>query len=414
MQRLSKDYAKFLSKLSVRRQPSPIRELLPVAMQPGMISLAGGLPNGKGFPFKSCTFELNDGNTLRIDGREIEEALQYSPTEGVPSLQNWLLNHQVVRHGINPNDYSLLVTSGSQDGLTKAFEMLIDVDGGDSVLVETPLYTGTSAALRPMKCELLEVAIDGDGIIPEDLERVLKNNKGKKIKFLYTVPTGQNPSGATLTAERKKAIYKLACEYDFLILEDDPYYYLAFEGVLPTSFLSLDTEQRVIRFDSLSKVLSSGMRIGWCTAPHELAERMHLHLQTAALHASSLSQVVAYQLLKEWGMEGLNLHTLEIQAMYRSRRDAFVKAVDKHLNGLVEYTVPKAGMFLWLKLNGIDDTLAIIQKMKDYLILLVPGQAFSPNNQPSPYVRASFSVVSEPDMDIAMERLARALREYQK
>jgi len=377
---------------------------------------SGGLPNGQTFPFKSCTFELSNGTHLKIDGERIEQALQYAPTEGVPSLRQWLVQHQILRHNIDPKNYSLLVTSGSQDGLTKAFEMLIDVGEGDAVLVERPLYTGVSSALGPLLCDLIEVPIDGDGIIPEELEKVLIKNvkqKKKKIKFLYTVPTGQNPSGATIPTERKKIIYELACKYDFLILEDDPYYYLAFDGGLPQSFLSLDTQCRVIRFDSLSKVLSSGMRIGWCTAPHELAERMNFHLQTAALHASSFSQVVAYELFRIWGIDGLDQHTAQVQALYRNRRDVFIKAVDRHLKGLVEYTVPKAGMFLWMKLNGVNDTKAIIDRIRDNLILLVPGQAFSPNGTPSSYVRASFSVVSEENMDIAMERLAKLLREFE-
>lgn len=406
------NYSRFLSQLSLRRKPSPIRECLPMAMRPGMISLAGGLPNGSSFPFKNCTLELSNGEKLSISGPQFEEALQYGPTEGIPALQKWLVDHQVTRHGIDPSKYSLLVTSGSQDGLTKAFEMLIDVGEGDTVLVESPLYTGVSAALGPMQCEMLEIPLDGDGIIPEELEKILVNNKQKKIKFLYTVPTGQNPSGATLPVERKRAIYELACKYDFLILEDDPYYYLAFDGELPQSFLSMDTEGRVIRFDSLSKVLSSGMRIGWCTAPNALAERMNLHLQTAALHASSLSQVVAHELLRSWGIEGLNRHTAQVQSLYKRRRDLFIKAVDKHLKGLVEYSIPKAGMFLWIKVNGIEDTKSIIDQIRDNLVLLVPGQAFSPNGTPSQYLRASFSVVTEENMDVAMERLAQALTAY--
>jgi kynurenine/2-aminoadipate aminotransferase len=423
------NYERFLSKVSKKRQPSAIRALMPLMRLPGMISLAGGLPNSDSFPFDSCTFRMKDGSTLELNRHDMELALQYSPSEGIPLFHNWLLEHQKMRHRIDGlhHEYGVVVTTGSQDALTKCFEMMLDTSDSDdpmrdAVLVENPSYSGALAALVPMGCELIEVPLDSEGIIPERMEEILlerkklsETKKMGKIKFLYTIPTGQNPSGATLTNERKRKIYELARRFDFLIMEDDPYYYLTLDdnSNCNESFLSMDTDGRVIRFDSLSKLLSSGMRIGWCTGPKDLISRIHLHMQASCLHASGVSQMMAYNLFTKWGIEGLDTHVQFVQNLYRKKRDEFIESVETHLKGYITYYPPSAGMFIWMKLNGVSDTKQFIeQKAREKKILLVPGQAFSPNNKPSPYVRASFSIVSKQDMDIACARLKELLVEY--
>jgi len=421
---------------------------MPLMRLPGMISLAGGLPNSQSFPFESCTFKMKDGSNLSMSSQDMQTALQYSNSEGIPQFHGWLMNHQRLKHNIDrlTHEQSVIVTTGSQDALTKCFEMILNVENDDDVdaenvenvenvendktssgkrdaiLVENPSYSGALAALIPMNCELIQVPLDEHGIIPEELQKILEERNSKssgsklgKIKCLYTIPTGQNPSGATLTNERKRKIYELAGKYDFLILEDDPYYYLTLDDNSNSneSFLSMDMDGRVIRFDSLSKVLSSGMRLGWATGPKELMYRIHLHMQASCLHASGISQMMAYNLFTAWGTDGLNNHIAQVQHLYRAKRDEFIECVDRHLKGLVTYFPPSAGMFLWIKLNGVDDAKQFIeQKARDKKVLLVPGQAFSPSNTPSPYVRASFSVASKEDMDLACSRLRELLLEH--
>jgi kynurenine/2-aminoadipate aminotransferase len=402
------NYSKFLSKISKLRQPSAIRSLAPLVKLPGMISLAGGLPNGESFPFDSCTFNLKDGTQITLSKAQLGTALQYSPSEGIADLYEWLKEHQRVKHDMkNRDNWNLIITTGSQDALTKAFEMFLNPTE-DAILVENPTYSGALAALTPLQPDILEVPIDAHGIIPSELERVISEYKGnKKIKFLYTIPTGQNPSGATLTAERKKQIYKMAQEYDFLILEDDPYYYLNLvertdqKSDSDITFLSMDTDGRVLRFDSLSKVLSSGIRIGWCTGPSALIQQIHLHQQASSLHTSGLSQGVTAALLTKWGIDGLDKHVQSVQDMYRKQRDMFVECVEKHLKDYVSYSVPTAGMFLWMKLIDVEDSKRLIEeKAREKKVLLVPGQAFHPNNKPGPYVRASFSLETKENMDL--------------
>ncbi len=204
-----------------------------------------------------------------------------------------------------------------------------------------------------------------------------------------------------------------------MILEDDPYYYLNLvekqngeKTDSDISLLSMDTDGRVLRFDSLSKVLSSGLRIGWCTGPSALIQQIHLHQQANSLHTSGLSQGVTAALLTKWGIQGLDEHVVQVQALYRKQRDMFIECVEKHLKDYVTYSVPTAGMFVWFKLNGIEDSKKFIEeKARDKKVLLVPGQAFEANNKPGPYVRASFSVETKENMELACMRLAELLKE---
>ena len=205
-----------------------------------------------------------------------------------------------------------------------------------------------------------------------------------------------------MTIDRKKEIIRIAKEHDFLILEDDPYYYLNLvekkdkdeKTDSDVSLLSMDDEGRVLRFDSLSKVLSSGIRIGWCTGPSPLIQQIHLHQQASSLHTSGLSQGIVAALLKTWDKSGgFDKHVDEVQSLYRKQRDDFIECIEKHLKEYVTYTAPTAGMFVWMKLKGIEDSKKFIEeKAREKKVLLVPGQAFQPNNKPGPYVRASFSV----------------------
>jgi len=229
--------------------------------------------------------------------QDLEAALQYSATTGLPALSSMLHRMQVEEHAIPADraaDLKVCVTTGSQDALTKCFEMLMEE--GDSVLVESPTYSGALAALHPMNLNLIGIETDGGGLRPEALAALLdgwdEESQGAKPRVLYTIPTGSNPTGATLSDERRQAIYATCCKHDLLLLEDDPYWHLQFcdRAERPESFMRLDTQGRVLRFDSMSKVLSSGLRFGWATGPQPLIERLELHGQSSHLHPSGVSQ----------------------------------------------------------------------------------------------------------------------------
>lgn len=405
------DYSRFISKRSQARKPSAIRALQPLISLPGMISLGGGLPHPSTFPILDMKFTLTNGEIVTIPENEMRRALQYSNTNGLPDLIEWLKQLQIEEH--KPSyDFDICIGNGSQDVLSKSFEMLIEE--GDSILIEKPAYVGALAFLRPMNLNFIDIETDRDGLIPECLEKALENWKDEKTrpKVLYTVPVAGNPTGVNISLERKKKIYAIAQKYNFIILEDDPYYYLQFSEQRIPSYFSMDVDGRVLRFDSFSKILSSGIRIGWVSGPKPLINRIVLHTQAANLHPSGLSQTFALSILRRWGIFGFLEHTRKNARFYESKRDIFIKSAEKYLEGLAEWNVPKAGMFIWLKLLGIKDSETLIKKKAiEKKVLMVPGFEFFPNNDITPYVRASFSTATKEEIDEALKRLASLLRD---
>jgi len=293
---------------------------------------------------------------------------------------------------------------------------------GDTILTENPTYSGALSGLRPIGVNIVSIAMDNNGIIPEHLEQTLENFTTKFPKFkrpsvLYTVPTGQNPSGVSTSNQRRKQIYQLACKYNLLLLEDDPYWFLR---LLPykgetreelNSYFSMDVERRVMRYDSLSKIVSSGIRVGWVTGPSPLLETLQLTQQVTTLHTSGISQAIVISLLKHWGTEGFDNQVKKVQQYYTDKRDMFLSSANKYLKGLCEWDIPTGGMFVWLKVLGVTDTEELI-KLRAFKagVLLLPGRAFSPNDEPSPYVRASFSIATEDQIDLALKRFSELLK----
>src|SRR3989338_1369798 len=361
--------------------------------------------------------DLKDGTKLQLDGKALDEALQYSPSYGIPRLVAQLKSMQQQLHRprsyASADEWAVMVCNGSQDGEEKAFQMILD--DGDGVICESPTYSGTIAALRPLRCNIVDVPCDKDGMDTEKLEKTLLTwPRGQpKPKLLYTIPTGQNQSGSTLSLDRRRHMLRLADEHDFLIMEDDPYYHLQFlehgEERLPTLF-ELDTSARVLRFDSLSKVVSSGLRVGWATGPRFLVEKLQLHEHAANLCISGLSQLVVSRLLEHWGMDGFLTQRDLVEREYRRRRDLFCSLARRELSGLAHFDEPRAGMFLWMQLPNVASSESLInQHAMEERGLLVPGTSFDPQGKPSNYVRASFSTASDAEMEEGLQRLKRAL-----
>lgn len=386
--------------------------------------MAGGMPNVDTFPVKSASMELSDGTRLEMDSSLMKQALQYSPTPGVPELVAWGKGLQERVHSPPPLPSDVgrdcLITNGSQDGLCKAFEALVSEE--DNVLVEMPAYPGALAAVKPMNCNIIPVNTDRHGMDPQSLGDVMSSwspadtqDPNSKIpKIMYLIPNGGNPTGHTLTEERKRKIYEIAQKYNILILEDDPYFYLQFQKPYVPSMLSMDTDGRVIRFDSFSKLISSGMRLGLVSGPKPVLDRISLHMQASVMHASGLSQVALLLVLQHWGYEGFEKHVENVSEFYRRRKDLCLAAVEKHMTGLADWSEPSGGMFLWLKLHVADTYKLITVKAREKGVLFVPGNAFMlDSSQPCPYVRASYSMSTAEQMDKAFERLADLVREEQ-
>jgi len=421
VKKMLSDYSRFVNPVSAARQPSLIREMTKIlaSAPPEMIPLSGGLPNPKLFPFKNLNVEVMDGQPISLSGAQMEQALQYLPTGGLPSLLKQLKELQVEMHSPDPDVWQntdIVVTSGSQDGLCKMFESMMNQ--GDNVLLEEYVYSGTLSIMTPFQPQYHVVSADAGGMDADHLEQILSKWEPcteDSPKFLYINPTGANPTGTVLSLERRRKVYELACKYNLIILEDDPYFFLQFQKAedRPPSFFNMDTEGRVVRFDSFSKILSSGIRLGFVTGPKPLIERLVLHMQVSVLHASSLSQVLVSRLIDEWGMDGFKAHIKKVEDFYEGRRDKMMEAADQHLKGLCEYSVPQGGMFLWIKVPELDSTWdMIMERGLKQNIMLMPGKAFQPDSsRPCQFLRAAFSIAPEEKFEPAMARLAALIRD---
>jgi kynurenine/2-aminoadipate aminotransferase len=397
---------------------------------PGLINLAGGMPNMLANPIVKCDFTLRDGTQLTFDKKQHFMAFQYGPSQGNLDFIALLKQYMCLWHNkVESKQWDICVTTGSQDGLSKTFDMLCNE--GDSIILGAPGYPGTLANLHAKNIFISDVPTDKEGVDVDAIENLLVNwetlhPEKKKPRIVYVIPVGSNPSGSTLTLARKQHLIRLASEHNLLILEDDPYYFMTYEDDTeetlaapasdkkawnaPTSLFELDTEGRVLRFDSFSKILSAGMRVGFVTGPTPLTMRIMLHNQASVLHCSAFTQMMALVLLQHQGQEGFLQHIRSVRAFYRSQRDALVAAATEHLTGLCTFNVPSSGMFLWLTSNEPDTWNLIMNGAQSAGILMIPGQTFSIDNTASNCLRASFSMANPSQLAQAMERLAGLLR----
>ena len=376
-----------------------------------MISLGGGMPNPSTFPISSLSMTLRNHQTpLSLSPSELSEGLQYSASFGLPGLVQWTHDWQAKAHQPADDGFGVCYFNGSQHALSVAFDILLNE--GDSILVENPTYSGALALLRTLGIRTIPLETDRHGLVPRSLRSALQQHPSARL--LYVIPTGQNPSGASLPLERKRELLDLASEHNLLVLEDDPYWNLQLDSEFAAqnrSLFSLDQERRVLRFDSFSKVISAGLRLGFASGPAQLIEKMQLHQQASTLHPSGVSQALLLQILREYGDQGLHSHIDSVQAFYRAQRDHMIAAIERHLTGLVRYSVPQAGMFMWVESVHHRDTHQLIKEGgPQKKVLAVSGQSFVPDDTPSSFIRLSFSTATPEEMDLACSRLAELVK----
>ncbi|CAL7950900.1 unnamed protein product [Xylocopa violacea] len=372
------------------------------------------MPNAKMFPFEEIVVTYKGGVKITLAGEELAWSLQYGPSQGYRPLLEKMRQFQEYWHKPVQNHWDILVTSGSMEACSMVLEMVIDI--GDPIMVQVPTYEGILNALAPLIPEFIDIAQDQDGIIPENIMKVCEKRirSGKPMpKLLYVNPTGANPTGTVLTESRRRRIYELAEMYNFLILEDDPYCFLHFVDSKPTTFLELDSSGRVIRLDSFSKVLSAGLRLGVVTANKEIIGKLIKHMTTTSMHASSLSQMLLLKFLDTWGLEGKQQHFNDVQNFYRERRDIMLSIIEKHLTGLAEWNVPKAGMFFWIRIKKMKDVMELAsKKCTSQKIFLIPGHAFNyDRSKPDAHLRLCYSYATPEEIDKALSTLAKLIRE---
>jgi 2-aminoadipate transaminase len=374
---------------------SAIREMLKVVKQPGMISLAGGIPAPESFPLELIR-ELTD-NVLHAYGGD---GFQYDATEGFGPLREALVPH-LAHKGITAVSGDVLVSSGSQ-GVLNVLGMAM-ITKGDRVAVEAPTYLGALQAFTPYEPEYVRLETDDDGLIPEFLEKVLKSGP---IKLIYLVPTFQNPTGRSLPVERRRAIADLAMRYDVLVVEDDPYGDLRYRGEALPPIHSMAPDN-VLYIGTLSKVFAPGLRIGFCVAPEPLKRWMVIVKQGIDLHTSTFNQALAAEYLKGGY---LKTHLPRIIRLYQPRRNAMLEAIEKYFPKSFRWSKPDGGMFVWAEGPSGMDMEALYWKALERKVAFVPGKFFySHNGEGLETMRLNFTMADEATLDKAIKRLGETL-----
>lgn len=418
------DYSRFIRDIGEDAKSNFLKNLSSTVMTcpPTLISLGGGKPNASTFPFESIKVKAKGGIEFTLEGKDLSRALQYTANSGVPELVSWLSRIQERYHApplLKDGNLGFIVTVGCQDGLYKIFQTLLSP--GDNVLVESLIYPGTQGALKPWGVNLIGIEMDEFGLRQDSLLKALSKWNPKDAadptsgipKVLYTVPNCGNPTGITTTADRKKEIYKIAQLYNLIIVEDDPYFFLQFQEEKAPSYQSMDVDGRVIRGDSLSKIISSGLRVGWVSAAKPFIERILCIQQSSVVHCSTLSQILALNLFEQWGIEGFEKHITSIQQFYKSQRDAVLKSTTKWLTGLAEWNVPQGGLFLWIRIPKISNCVEdIFKKGLEKDVLVLPGECFLfEAGVSSSHCRISYSSATPAELEEGIRRLAEVIRD---
>ncbi len=396
--------------------PSAIRELLPYSRMEDMVSLGGGYPNPATFAINRLTCETIDGVSLSLEGGALARGLQYGPSAGEPVLIEFLREWQRERDGIDLEQDRFVVLNGGQEGLFAVGYLFLDEE--DSVLCSEPTYPGALSSFRAFTGNFVTSPVDGNGIRTDMISSTLENlaARGSRLpKFVYTIPTGHNPAGVNLSLERRRELLEVARRFDLLVVEDDPYRMITYDGGEPLPTLqSMDTDGRVIRLDSFSKIFLPGFRIGYLTAPVDIASKVVLFKQASNLHTTSLNQVVLAEYFSRKGVSPFLARTREIADFYRRNRDALIDACREFLPGWVEYDVPEAGMFVWFRLPERINAGDLVKKeILNDRVVLVPGPAFSPGGGSRNCVRASFGTADHATLAEGAARFAGMLQKVE-
>jgi len=385
---------------------SVIRELLKFTEQPDIISFAGGLPAPDVFPVEqfreACNYVLDHFGP---------QALQYSTTEGYKPLREMIARH-TARYAVEVTADNILITSGSQQALD--FIGRLFINRGDYIVVESPTYLGALQAWNAYGAQYIPVRADEDGMIVDELEAALRIGP----KFIYILPNFQNPSGSTLSLERRHKLVELADRYGVPIVEDDPYGQLRYEGDHIPSIVSLDSEYRgpngghssgnVIYLSTFSKLLAPGLRLAWVIAPPEVIRKLVMTKQAADLHTSSFNQYVAHEVAKGGFLDE---HVKLIRATYKERRDVMFEMMEEVFPQGVTWSKPKGGMFLWGVLPEGMDAAEVLRRALEKKVAFVPGGAFHPRGGGENTMRINFSYSSPDVIREGVMRLGTTLKE---
>lgn len=349
-------------------QASAIREILKFTSDPEVISFAAGNPAPEAFPvddIKRISNEILNKNPIL--------ALQYSLTEGYTPLRNVLKERMLKEGNFNSDKDELIITSGAQQSNELCAKVLCDE--GDTIICEAPSFIGSLNAFKSYNVNLVGIELEEDGINLEKLEEAIKTNQNTKL--IYLIPNFQNPTGRTMSFEKRKRVYELAEKYDIFILEDNPYGDIRFAGEHIQSIKSMDTDGRVIYSGTFSKVLAPGIRVGYCSAPKEIISKIVVCKQVSDVHTNIWAQVLAERFLSTCDMEN---HLRQIRKIYKHKCELMLSEIKKNFSDKIKYTVPEGGLFIWCTLPEGYDMMSFCKRaVEEYKVAVVPGTAFTVN-----------------------------------
>lgn len=384
----------------VSLKPSAIREIFKSLGTPGSISFAAGNPNPDSFPVADMRRFADE-----IFSSDPVTALQYGITEGYTPLRKLVADRLKRVYNIGAPDDDLIIVTGGQQGIELTCKVMCNED--DTVVCENPSFIGALNAFRSLGANLRGVPLTDRGIDPEKLEEVLKSDP--KVKFLYTIPTFQNPAGITADLETRKAVLALAEKYDILILEDNPYGDLRFSGEDVPTYKSMDRDGRVIYCGSFSKVLSSGMRIGFLCANKDILSKIVVAKQVEDVHTNVFFQMVCAKYLSECDLEA---HIAGIREMYRHKAGLMISALEENMPASVSFTRPEGGIFLWCSLPEGKSLDEFVKRAGEKNVFVVPGTAFTADPaEPSRSFRLNYSMPTDEEIVRGIKILADIARD---
>ena len=373
---------------------SAIREIFKYAQDPEVISLAGGNPAPELFPneeLAQIAYELLMKQPVL--------SLQYGVTEGYTPLREAVKERIKRVENIGGANDELILVSGGQQCIDLATKVL--VNEGDVVIVEEPSFIGAMNAFRSFGARLVGVPMDSDGMNIEALEKAIASNSN--VKVIYTIPTFQNPMGVTMSLEKRKAVYEIAKKNNLIIIEDNPYGELTFDGTKLPTIKSMDTEGIVVYSGSFSKILAPGLRIGFMCADKSIVQKAVVAKQVSDVHTPMITQLLAYEYLKRYDIDSL---IVKMRANYAHKCKTMLDAMEKYFPKDITYTHPGGGLFIWCDLMHGIDTLAISKKAIENKVVYVPGNTFMVDmNKPCSALRLNYSTMSDEKITEGIRRL---------
>ncbi|MBW7571534.1 aminotransferase-like domain-containing protein [Caproiciproducens faecalis] len=381
-------------------KPSAIREIFKYASDPSVISLSAGNPAPEAFPIK----EVSEISARILSERPID-ALQYSITEGYAPLREHLSSYMKKTHGVGRDFDNILITSGAQQVMDLATKSLCNE--GDVVICEAPSFIGSLNTFRSYNCRLRGIPMESDGMDMTELEKALQEEAN--VRFIYTIPNFQNPSGITMSWEKRRQLYALAKKYGVLILEDNPYGDLRFYGEHIEAVKSLDEDGIVIYAGTFSKVISPGMRVGYAIAPQEILQKMIVCKQGEDVHTNIWSQIVCHELMTKYDFDA---QLKRLREVYLKKSAIATGALDKYLAPMVTYQPIEGGLFLWCTLPDGVDMIDFCKQAVERKVCVVPGNAFLTNeNDPCQSFRINFSTPTDIQLLKGIQILGELARE---